>query len=70
VIWYYSVRENGGIDAVWSILPVMYTLMQVLLFLSYANADWHKISITIRENSRLSMKQRELVTETTSLLVS
>ena len=70
VIWYYSVRENGGIDAVWSILPVMYTLMQVLLFLSYANADWHKISITIRENSRLSMKQKELVTETTSLLVS
>lgn len=42
-IIYFAVHRGGGLDAVWTILPIFYTVMQVLLALSYLTADWEAI---------------------------
>lgn len=57
-----SIHENGGLDAVWVILPCFYTLMQILLALSYLTLDWHEISKQIREKEHEHMLlERQLV---------
>lgn len=42
-ILYTAVHLKQGVDAVWTILPLSYALMQVLLILSYTRTDWSKI---------------------------
>jgi Na+-driven multidrug efflux pump len=68
-IAYFAVRRGGQLDAVWTILPFFYTIMQVLLIWSYTTADWNKIGEEARY--RLSMRvDKDLiaVTEDTPLL--
>jgi MATE family multidrug resistance protein len=49
-IVYFAIYQGGGLDAVWSILPVWYTFMQVLLVLCYTVfCDWNKIGLAIRQ---------------------
>jgi MATE family multidrug resistance protein len=49
-IVYFSIYRGGGLDAIWSILPVWYTAMQVLLVLCYTVfCDWNKIGLAIRQ---------------------
>lgn len=50
-----SIWNKGGLDAVWSILPCFYTVMQILLALSYLTLDWNVISKQIREREREHM---------------
>lgn len=53
-IAYFAVRRGGGLQAVWTILPCFYSIMQVLLIWSYTTADWSKIGEEAR--CRLSMR--------------
>jgi MATE family multidrug resistance protein len=65
----FAMHRGGGIDAVWNILPVFYTVMQVLLAASYMTADWSKISRDIQERGRVSLiEAHTIATEATSLL--
>ena len=47
-IVFKAVYLKQGLDAVWTILPFFYFLMQVLLILSYASVNWKHISNSIR----------------------
>lgn len=51
----FAIQKQGGLDAVWSILPCFYILMQILLAASYLTLDWDKISLCIREKEREHM---------------
>mmetsp|Transcript_12056 Transcript_12056/g.25507 ORF Transcript_12056/g.25507 Transcript_12056/m.25507 type:complete len:523 (-) Transcript_12056:1587-3155(-) len=57
-ILYFAVYRGGGLDVVWTILPVFYTAMQVPLALSYVTADWECIGkeIHARAHGELSPK--------------
>ena len=39
-IIYFAKHKGGGLEAVWTILPIFYIIMQVLLAQSYLTADW------------------------------
>jgi len=76
---YFAIRKGGGIDAVWSTLPVFYVLMQFLLAGSYITADWTKIGNEINDSARKSIAMTDATvaaaakaatdaTETTKLL--
>ena len=39
-LWYYAIHRGGGLDVVWTVLPVSYGVMQILLIASYATVDW------------------------------
>ena len=47
-IIYKAVYLNEGLDAVWTILPIAYAIMQVLLLISYSRVDWKHISESIQ----------------------
>lgn len=53
----FSIRRGGGIDAVWSTLPIFYTFMQFLLAYSYIREDWYRISKEIRAHALLSVEE-------------
>lgn len=55
-IVFVAIYHEGGLDAVWSILPCFYTLMQILLALSYLTLDWHAISKQIRKKEKEHMR--------------
>ncbi len=57
-IIYFAVYRGGGLNAVWTILPIGYTILQVLLALSYLTADWEAIGKKIhdREHGEQSPK--------------
>lgn len=63
VLWFFTLPtivvvakwNQGGVNAVWSILPCFHTLMQVLLAASYLTLDWNTISKQIREKEREHM---------------
>ncbi|CAJ1936519.1 unnamed protein product [Cylindrotheca closterium] len=67
---YFSIHQGGGIDAVWSTLPVFYTGMQFLLAYSYIREDWYEISKEIRRHALESVEEAngKLVNEETKLL--
>jgi len=50
-ILYFAVHQGGGLDAVWNILPICYSIMQVLLALSYLTADWEAIGREIHDRA-------------------
>lgn len=60
----FAVRKKGGIDSVWNILPIFYTLMQILLAHAYMRADWNKISKEIRLHALQSIEERNERQET------
>lgn len=51
-IIYFAMYKEGGLDAVWNILPCFYIFMQILLAASYLTLDWDKISLHIRDKER------------------
>ncbi|CAB9498857.1 toxin extrusion protein 1 [Seminavis robusta] len=75
-----AIWNRGGLDAVWSILPCFYTLMQILLALSYLTLDWDQIAKQIREkevenmllegHAQTKAKKDQLPNEDTPLLYS
>jgi len=50
-IVYFAVHRGGGLTAVWSVLPVFYAIMQIILALAYITADWDLIGKNIHKNS-------------------
>jgi multidrug resistance protein, MATE family len=73
-IWYCAIHKSGGIDAVWSVLPVMHAIMNLLLLLSYVTVDWRVIADNVsKEHSRIAMAELEedqlkMVSEASPLL--
>lgn len=62
---YKAFYKGGGLDAIWTILPLFYSIMQCLLVLSYARIDWHhktKEAMGERPSNKL------IATETTPLI--
>jgi Na+-driven multidrug efflux pump len=71
-VFWSAVRKGGGLEALWAVLPVCYTLMQVPLVLSYTTLDWEKRSASIREGLRISLVEAKGDTrahETTPLVM-
>lgn len=62
---YKAIYKGEGLDAVWSILPLFYTVMQLMLILSYARVDWHHEN---RERMRVSLKSKYDAMEATPLV--
>lgn len=48
-IIYMAVYLKQGLDAVWTILPLFYSIMQILLILSYTRVDWKRVCSGIRD---------------------
>ena len=71
-IVYFAVHRGGGLDAVWTILPIFYIVMQVFLALSYLTADWDSIGKDIhnRAHGEQSDKVPIMDDETKRLLPS
>lgn len=61
------VSKGGGVDAIWSILPCYYFLMNVCLIICYSTADWHAISKGIQERAEQSGLEMEAASERTPL---
>jgi len=71
-IVYFAVHRGGGLDAVWTILPIFYTVMQVFLALSYLTADWDAIGKDIHNRAHGEQSDKVPITddETKRLLPS
>eukprot|EP00537_Pseudo-nitzschia_pungens_P016108 CAMPEP_0172406842 /NCGR_PEP_ID=MMETSP1061-20121228/72292_1 /TAXON_ID=37318 /ORGANISM="Pseudo-nitzschia pungens, Strain cf. pungens" /LENGTH=511 /DNA_ID=CAMNT_0013142629 /DNA_START=42 /DNA_END=1577 /DNA_ORIENTATION=- len=71
-IVFFARHKGGGLDTVWTILPVMYGVMQVLLALTYLTADWESIGKEIHDRMHGEQSERGPVTdeETAKLLRS
>jgi len=69
-IVYFAVYRGGGLAAVWSILPVFYAIIQIILALAYITADWELIGKNIHKNSHGDGEQGGFVDETKQLLPS
>ena len=57
-IIYFAVHRGGGLDAIWTILPIFYTVMQVFLALSYLTADWESIGKDIHDRAHGEQSQK------------
>mmetsp|Transcript_46893 Transcript_46893/g.114380 ORF Transcript_46893/g.114380 Transcript_46893/m.114380 type:complete len:538 (+) Transcript_46893:469-2082(+) len=78
-LFHFAVHKEGGIDAVWTILPIFYGVMQILLAACYVFEDWAVIGEKIRGKSIFEKSRGFAVSssdddmradESTSLLVS
>lgn len=58
-VFWSAVRNGGGLEALWSVLPVCYVLMQVPLVLSYTTLDWEKRSASIRAGLQINILEAE-----------
>lgn len=52
IIWFAFV-QGGGLQAQWTLLPICYTFMQVLLVATYTSVDWGARSARLRHSSVL-----------------
>lgn len=50
-ILYFSIHRGGGLESVWTILPISYTILQMILALSYLIADWEAIGRDIHDQT-------------------
>ncbi|GAX17599.1 multidrug resistance protein, MATE family [Fistulifera solaris] len=48
LVLYLAVYRGGGLDEQWTILPIVYTLMQVWLVFTYGTKDWKQQSAQIQ----------------------
>lgn len=46
---YFAVWRQGGLIALWTVLPVCYTVLQVALAAGYLTVDWEKHGKSIRD---------------------
>lgn len=66
---YFAVWQHGGLMALWTVLPVCYSVLQVVLAAGYLVVDWEKLGDSIREGLlRRSCGDLKLPTEETLLL--
>ena len=65
---YMTVVRDGGVNAIWTCLPLFYFVLNALLIQSYVTADWYAVSCEIRR--RRSSVAETIATETTMLLDS
>jgi MATE family multidrug resistance protein len=63
---YVLVIRQGGVNAIWTCLPLFYLVLNGLLIYRYVTADWYQVSRDIRK--RRSSVSEEIATETTLLL--
>jgi hypothetical protein len=74
IILWLAVRRKGGLHLQWTVLPISYALMQVLLIASYTSLDWGKRSSQVRESLNKSVmqafKEANVLTEETALLAA
>merc|ERR1712071_542556 len=71
-IFYFAVYRGGGLDGVWTVLTIGYTIMQVPLALSYLTADWESMGREIhdRAHGEKSLKVPMRTDESKQLLSS
>lgn len=43
LVFYKAVYLQNGLDAIWTILPCVYAIMQVFLVFSYTRFDWRRV---------------------------
>jgi multidrug resistance protein, MATE family len=63
---HFALQRKGGVPAMWHVLPVFYSAMNLAIILSYVTADWDTISASIR--NRRASHQAKGMSETTRLL--
>jgi Na+-driven multidrug efflux pump len=62
---YKAIYKGEGLDAVWRILPLFYSIMQFFLILSFARIDWH---LEAQEPMCICAPSKLIATETTPLI--
>lgn len=67
LVLYKAVFLKQGLEAVWTILPSAYAVMQVFLIASYTRMDWTTMSDAIRLDVSQAPKESEQVVEMQSL---
>ena len=69
-IIYFAVYLGGGLETVWTILPIAFSILQGLLALPYITADWESIGREIydREHGEKSQKVQLAIYESVHLL--
>jgi len=65
---YVAVVRGGGVNAIWTCLPLFYLALNGLLIQSYVTADWHAVSRDIRRRTSTQRRRETIATETTMLL--
>jgi hypothetical protein len=68
-VFWAAVRNDGGLEALWNVLPTCYTLMQIPLVLSYTTLDWEKRSASIREGLEAAKGETTRAHEATPLVM-
>lgn len=63
---YVTVIREGGVNAIWTCLPLFYLVLNVLLVHSYVTADWNSVS---REVQRRKSSIAETIANETTLLL-
>lgn len=66
IIVYTSIVRDGGVNAIWSCVPLSYLVLNIFLIHSYVTANWDTISLEARR--RRSSVTESIATETTLLL--
>jgi len=56
-ILYFAVRQGGGVDAIWSVMPFAYAFMDLVFFIAIYSADWKAIGDKARKRRKLSILQ-------------
>jgi multidrug resistance protein, MATE family len=54
---HFAIIKGGGINSLWSILPLFYLAMNILLILSYTTKDWNISSSAAREKRSSQIKE-------------
>jgi len=54
-IYYVSVNQGGGLEALWNVLPLWYILLNIVWMACYLFADWDDISNTIRKREGMDL---------------
>lgn len=69
VIIHVCINRGGGLVALWAIVPIAYTVLNVALILCYACADWEAIGDSARDRVRRSIVDGKASDERTYLLI-
>lgn len=51
VILIFAVHKERGLDTIWNILPIVYTVAQVLLVAAYSRVDWDSVGMSVRRSA-------------------
>jgi len=66
VVIYLSIYKEGGLDVMWSIIPIAYMMYNIGLSLCYITADWSAVSVSIRKS--VNVPKYDYIDENTYLL--